>query len=162
MRLQLKSRLAVFVMMASTAGVLQQTPAVAQQGTGLEPKCADIGENAPEYNTCWMELSNRPGCYIWNFSPQLRETVTWSGGCAGSKPSGEGVLRFNEKGKTAKGITGVEITLSPTANVFQGPFVDGKKHGQWVACSADGDVAEGTYVEGKQRGPWVDSNARVH
>ena len=59
MRLQLKSRLAVFVMMVSTAGALQQTPAVAQQGTGLEPKCAaDIGENA---SACWMEISNRPG-----------------------------------------------------------------------------------------------------
>ena len=39
--------------------------------------------------------------------------------------------------------------------VQEGPYVDGKKHGQWVLRLADGGVQEGPYVDGKKHGQWV-------
>ena len=143
----------------SRAGALQQTPAVAQLGTGLEPKCAaDIGENA---SACWMELSNRPGCYIWNFSPQVGETVTWSGGCAGGKPSGEGWVRRTVDGDVQEGpyVDGMRhgqwVLRFANGDVAEGPVVDDKRHGQWVQRFADGEIHEGPFVDGKQHGQWV-------
>ena len=40
----------------------------------------------------------------------------------------------------------------------QGPYVEGKRHGQWVFRSEDGSVwSEGVYVKGRKHGQWVDS-----
>jgi len=39
--------------------------------------------------------------------------------------------------------------------VQEGPFVDGKRHGHWVERFASGNVYEGPYVDGKQHGQWV-------
>ena len=39
---------------------------------------------------CWMEISQRAGCYVWNPFPATDETVTWTGACAGSFAQGNG------------------------------------------------------------------------
>ncbi len=41
-------------------------------------------------------------------------------------------------------------------SVWEGPFVDGKKHGNWVVRLADGTVAEGPFVDDKRHGDWVE------
>lgn len=45
-----------------------------------------------DYSTepCWMELADRPGCYLWNPFPQENVTVTWSRGCSGGFAQGSG------------------------------------------------------------------------
>ena len=40
-------------------------------------------------------------------------------------------------------------------NVDEGPYVDGKKHGDWVFRFANGSVREGPFVDGKNHGRWV-------
>ena len=42
-----------------------------------------------------------------------------------------------------------------SGGVEEGPYVDGKRHGQWVLRKANGDVGEGPYVDGKEHGQWV-------
>jgi len=39
--------------------------------------------------------------------------------------------------------------------VIEGPYVDGKQHGNWVIRYADGEVHEGPFVDGKKHGQWV-------
>ena len=38
--------------------------------------------------SCWMEISQRPGCYVWNPCPATDETVIWTRACAGSFAQG--------------------------------------------------------------------------
>ena len=54
------------------------------------------GDYSPD--SCWMELVDRPGCYLWNPAPQEDVTVTWSGGCSNGLAQGEGrVDWFSER-----------------------------------------------------------------
>jgi hypothetical protein len=39
---------------------------------------------------CWMEISQRPGCYVWNPFPAADETVTWTGACVVGFAQGTG------------------------------------------------------------------------
>ena len=89
---------------------------------------------------CWMEISQKPGCYVWNPYPQPGETVTWTGACAGRKPQGTGTITWAHDG-------GVQTNT--------GRFVDGEKNGHWVVRFADGAVSEGPYVDGERHGYWV-------
>ena len=42
--------------------------------------------------SCWMEVSHRPGCYVWNPNPQPDETVTWTAACPEGFAQGTGTL----------------------------------------------------------------------
>ena len=46
--------------------------------TVVSPVCS---ATAGAKGGCWIEVSNRPGCYLWNPNPAPEETVTWSGAC---------------------------------------------------------------------------------
>ena len=113
---------------------------------------------------CWMEISQRPGCYVWNPSPQPSETVAWTGSCAGGKAQGTGTLTWvhdggvqtNTGGRLVDGeFNGHWVTRFADGTVAQGPFVDGEPNGHWVIRDADGDVAEGPMVDGERTGHWV-------
>ena len=39
--------------------------------------------------------------------------------------------------------------------VWEGPMVNGRRHGHWVICHANGRVSEGPYVDGQRHGHWV-------
>ena len=94
---------------------------------------------------CWIETSNRPGCYLWTSNPQPEKTVTWSDGCVDGKASGKGKLvwRWPEGGawKTSSG---------------KGEVRGGKTLvGHWIVRYSDGEVWEGPYADGGERGLWV-------
>ena len=66
---------------------------------GDRPEVAEFGgdpvcEERPRGVPCWMEVANRPGCYVWNPNPQPEETVTWTGGCSGGFAEGSGSLAW--------------------------------------------------------------------
>ena len=44
----------------------------------------------PKGTSCWMELANVPGCYVWNPDFQVDETVTWTGGVCRELRPGDG------------------------------------------------------------------------
>ncbi len=46
------------------------------------------GDYSP--NSCWMEITGKPGCYLWNGAPKDNETVTWTGECSGGLAQGIG------------------------------------------------------------------------
>ena len=139
--------------MVASAG--SQAPA--QQGhgpaAGPSPKCAGMGKGA----SCWLELANKPGCYVFD-SPYIpATTATWSGACSQGVGVGRGTLVRTLKGKFHK-YTG---TLSrgkargrwverwATGAVVKGPYVEGKRHGQWVKCYSDGSGWTYRYSHGK-------------
>ena len=110
----------------------------------------------PVGSSCWMELANHPGCYVWNDYLWYGETAIWTGKCSGHVPYGKGTLSWyyihkDEDGKQTKRI-GWENT---------GQFRKGKKHGQWIERDPDGGfyssgtVYEGSYVDGKRHGQWI-------
>ena len=104
-----------------------------------EPLCT--GEKGPG---CWIEVLDHAGCYIWNHSPQIQETVTWTGDCIDGKLSGTGEKEwlFLKDGKEVK-------------SSGHGEYVDGKQNGHWVYRFEDGAVGEGLYIDGKLNGHWV-------
>ena len=71
--------------------------ALAVVGTEVErildaPICT--GDYSPD--SCWMEIADRPGCYLWNPSPQDDETVTWNGECSDGLAQGLGRTTWYE------------------------------------------------------------------
>ena len=117
---------------------------------------------------CWIELSNTPGCYVWNNFLLPEQTVTWTGECAGDVAQGQGTLkRVWDRGRgketaeetgyleAGKNRHGQWIRSYGNGTVHEGPYVEGKRHGQWIIRRADGAVHEGSYVEGKRHGRWV-------
>ena len=49
---------------------------------GLSSPEGPICTGSASSEGCWMEISNQPGCYLWNPFPQDDETVSWSGDCS--------------------------------------------------------------------------------
>lgn len=145
----------------------QPTPAQPAQTRGL-PSGIGAGETCagkPKGSTCWMELDNQPGCYVWvnYFFPH--HTMTWSAECYGGLAQGEGTLTLlsgeditNHTGRFQDGKKhGQWVEPHIILNlVEEGPYVDGKRHGQWVERAGDSNVDEGPYVDGKKHGQWVE------
>ena len=135
----------------------------------LNSKTAQIAiqscQGQPKGAACWMELSNHPGCYVWNPYLQPDETVTWAGVCAEGWAQGTGTLIWvwDEGQETAEDTGRLQagkrhgqwILRDSNGSVQEGPYVEGKRHGQWVLRAADGSVQEGAYAEGKRHGQWV-------
>ena len=112
------------------------------------PDCA--GET--EWTGCWIELANRPGCYIWSRGDIWNLGLTtgktsWSGGCSSGFAMGRGTLTwgFPDGGRSQ----------------HRGTMRLGKKHGPWVirlgsdSETAATNVAEGPYLDGEKNGYWV-------
>ena len=83
----------------------------------------------PHGDSCWIEVSHRPGCYVWNPNPQPNETVTWTGACADGFAQGSGTATWSHPGEHQIGT---------------GLLRNGKTHGtwNWVLSSADGSSTE--------------------
>ena len=110
-----------------------------------------------------MELSQKPGCYVWNPNPQPGETVTWTGACAGGKAQGTGTLTWvhdagaqTSIGRLVDGeYNGHWVLRLASGQVQEGPYLDGEPNGHWVVRFASGEVQEGPIVDGEQNGHWV-------
>ena len=136
---------------ATPAVAVATAPAVASPPSGAAPELpfgvtADsvCAEN-PEGESCWMELENLPGCYIWNPNPQQSETVTWSGQCSEELLNGTGTVTW---------VSGANGERTQTNG--PGLFVNGKMHGHWVLNFDNGNIAEGSYIEGLREGRWIE------
>ena len=126
-----------------------------------EPTCA----GQPKGTACWMELSNQPGCYVWNGSLAVDATVIWTGECAEGMGEGTGTLNWVwDGGKESSETTGrlqagkrhgQWVLRDSDGGVGEGPYVEGERHGQWMDRLASGEVQEGPYQRGKRHGVWV-------
>ena len=109
---------------------------------------------------CWTELDSHPGCYVLlvEIDRTSESTTTWSAGCTDGLANGSGTLAF--VGDRTADLTGLlrggkpvgHWVLTNGSYVFEGPYVDTRRHGRWVSRHPNGAVGEGQYVEGKQHG----------
>ena len=128
---------------------------------GAEKMC--VGQ--PKGTSCWMEVTGKPDCHVWNHNLQPDEIVTWTGKCTEGKAHGKGTTRWvYDGGKQALVATGSLkdgkvhgqwVLRWPDGIVEEGSYVDWKRQGRWVIRHANGDVEEGPYVNGKKHGRWV-------
>ena len=138
-------------------------------GTVFRPDQTCAGQAAG--TSCWMEISEQPGCYVWNAGYALGATVTWTGECSGGLTQGTGSLTWvwddNEQVATGRlqdgEQTGDWVIRYADGTVQEGPYVDGARTGHWVLRFADGNVEEGPAVDGARTGHWVirDANGTV-
>ena len=89
---------------------------------------------------CWKEVFGQPGCYVWDSSLVLGQTVTWTGECTGGLAQGTGTLTWASDGNQ---------------QTSTGRLQDGQGTGNWVIRLENGDVYEGPYVDGERNGHWV-------
>ena len=104
---------------------------------GGDPVCTRQSDGV----SCWMEVADRPGCYVWNPNPHPGETVGWTGACAGGFAQGMGSLTFSSA-YIQQTVTG-------------GSLRDGRFDGTWTITNrraAGGPVLERfeqTYADGQ-------------
>ena len=107
------------------AGLLAFAPVSYTTAAALSPKCTGISKGAE----CWNELTNRPGCYIFDPYYDPPETATWSGVCVGGVAVGQGTWEWETANNSGESTGMLDD--------------DGKMHGRWVERWADGNVSEG-------------------
>ena len=158
---------------SGTSQVEAALPPEPESSPSPQPMC----EAPKDSFECWLELTNQPGCYVWNDSYTPSEPVSWSGSCAEGLASGAGTIAgtpvrfvdgppyergrsgwppYESRGTYEKGKKQGHWIEETGANaVHRGPYVDGERHGQWVERDSGGWVGEGRYVNDKPHGRWV-------
>ena len=120
--------------------LLRETWSVAEARPDIPE--GDIYAGVASSEGLWMEISNQPGCYLWNPVPVDDETVHWSGECSQGFAQGDGQIDWYQHGALD--------AISETR------FRDGRRNGPTVFRSADGTLeAEGPYVNGQRHGTWT-------
>ena len=94
---------------------------------------------------CWMALVQQPECYYWNPSLKKDQSATWTGKCSGGAAHGKGQLTWTYTVRDS-----LDFTETGSGHVRKG-----KLHGRWVFQDQNGYVDEGAYVDGNRHGEWV-------
>ena len=117
-------------------------------------------------DSCWMELADRPACYLWNPFPRENVTVTWSGGCSSGLAQGDGRVEWFQNGDLIQtwdahfeeGRAEGPLTQRFASGVVQaeGVYVNGMPDGAWTYFLANGRGRQvGSYVNGQRHGAWT-------
>lgn len=137
-------------------------------GPGVEGAC----DGKPVDSACWIELTNRPGCFVWTFVyGGDGEKVTWTGSCKDGIAQGLGTLTWYwtadgenlwavDRGVLVDGrMHGNWLIHEPNGDEEEGPYLDGKRHGAYVIRNTNGNVSKGAMVNDEMDGEWVTRNA---
>ena len=136
-------------------------------------------DGKPAGAACWMQVYQRPECYVWNGGLALGATVTWTGECGGGVAQGAGTLAWawggNRRTDTGRLVDGRKhdhwIDRYPNQeqaslaggggwDVSEGSYVNGMRHGHWLLrATTSGTTTEGPFVDGQQTGHWVSRTA---
>ena len=146
-------------------------------GPDIAPLCSELSELNV---ACWVDLTDKPGCYVQLPSPHARWEEngmirTWTGECVEGLAEGSGTLEWDAL--TAGGDTTAawkhtghlhagryhgeweeDHTFGVRAGYYvgRGPYVDGVRHGDWYLYYGVGFSDEGPYVDGQRDGIWVE------
>lgn len=150
--------------------VLLASELVLAQGFPPSPLCTGrYGE--PE---CWVRLSRPPDCYFWEheLSSDLTRSeysISWSGKCIDGRTHGWGTLKWSrptgggggrgsfQSGKrVGRWVEGAYGGIHGTMD--EGPYVDGKRHGNWLHDFGGWIIKKGPYVNGEEHGFWTEWN----
>ena len=137
-----------------------------------ESELANTCSDKPVGSECWMELENKPECYVWNDYLEKNEAATWIGTCSGGFAQGSGRLTLVEGherkyevlglGSMADGKQiGIWTLHIDRGTVATGPFENGKANGMWMFRHESGEKEEGPVVEGEKHGRWIWHDSEV-
>ena len=153
------------VLLRETWGVAEGVVAGGSE-RGFSPPDGRICTEVYSPDSCWMELADRPGCYLWNPFPQENVTVTWSGGCSDGRAQGNGRVDWFRSGdliqiwetRLEEGRAEGPFTQRFASGVVQaeGVYVDGMPDGAWTYFLENGRGRRvGPYVNGERSGTWT-------
>lgn len=109
-------------------------------------------------------VDERTGCWVWNASPRLDQTVQWSEGCSPvGRATGRGILEWRTDGKVSRyegdirygELNGRGTLTAPNGDRYEGEFRDGKRHGRGVLTWGDGERYEGEFRDDRMHGHGV-------
>ncbi len=111
---------------------------------------------------CWAEISNHPGCYLWNPLPREGFSANWSGECSDGFAEGRGEVgwQWSDSSSTDSGLLqggqreGCHVINWSSGDRSEGFFMNGERHGNWRISFGDGSRGEGPYVSGDKHGIW--------
>ena len=115
---------------------------------------------------CWMEISNHPGCYLWNPQPRDGATLNWSGECSDgiAEGRGEGRWQWNDGSAIETGSfqggrrEGFHVVNWSNGDRFEGTYLNDERHGTWTFVWEDGAREVGPFVNGEKHGNWTESS----
>ena len=135
----------------------------------------------PAYAGAWV-MDAKSGCQVWDPSPQLEETVNWSGSCAQGRAEGRGVVQWSKagvayetdegewhdgrqvssgkqswatgryEGELADGEPNGHGVLTVQKLRYEGEFSGGKPNG-FGTLTAGNEIVRGTWKDGCLQGP---------
>lgn len=153
------------VLLRESWGVADEVATAAEEPE-FTPPDGPICTGRASSEGCWMEISNHPGCCLWNPQPVDGATVVWSGECSEGFANGMGEerWRWSDGSVSATGIfqdgrrEGFHVIIWGRAgddNVVreEGSYVNDERHGTWTGYDASGNVV-GTlrYENGRLNG----------
>ena len=94
---------------------------------------------------CWAEISNHPGCYLWNPGPLDGFSANWSGECSEGLAEGRGEIRWH---------------WNDGSSIWSGLLQNGERQGTWTLLfyeDRDDNLARsvGHYANGEPHGTWT-------
>lgn len=106
----------------------------------------------------WV-VDSRSGCQVWNPSPQLEETVAWSGSCVNGRAEGRGTVQWRkhevpsetDEGEWRDGRQTGRGTQSWATGQYEGELSDGEPSGHGVLIVQKLRY-EGNFQNGKPNG----------
>ena len=132
---------------------------------GISPPEGPICTGRASSEGCWAEISNHPGCYLWNPGPREGFSANWSGECSQGFADGRGEVRWqwNDGSSTESGLLqggqreGFHVISWSNGDRSEGSYMNGEFHGGWTFTWADGSRDTGRYVNGERSGRWTES-----
>ena len=120
---------------------------------------------------CWAEISNHPGCYLWNPQPRDGFSANWSGECSQGFAEGRGEVMWswNDGNSTDAGLLrggrreGFHVINWSNGERSEGSYVNDERQGTWTFFHQGRDdnvVREvGPFVSGERHGAWTGYDA---
>ena len=123
----------------------------------------------PKGSECWMALTDRPGCYVWDPNFQPDATVTWTAECAEGLAQGTGTLNWvlerrsgdSRRNGTAPGRSAARAVGFPLREWDRhGRLICGGEETRAVGLALRGRESHGRLVCGRERARPVDFSLR--
>ena len=117
-----------------------------------------VGAAVPALAGTWV-VDVKSDCQVWNPSPQLEESVAWSGSCANGRADGHGVAQWSKGGSPSETDEGEWRDGRQTGNGtqtwssghYEGQLSDGEPNGHGI-LSLQKLRYEGDFRNGKPNG----------
>lgn len=144
-------------------GSVAERPAAVGGERGISPPDGPICTARASSEGCWAEISNPPGCYLWNPGPREGFSANWSGECVEGFAEGRGEVawRWNDGSATDSGLfqrgrrEGFHVINWSDGERYEGSYVDDERQGTWTFIWENGTRDVGPMVDDERHGTWT-------